>query len=159
MRFLIFSILIISLSACCDDNANCYMTNTPMIQLVYDNSSNGFSREAIDSSYILVINDSSNLIVDTLFFEKFYDSKTQNINEIEELARNRQMKNHRYIFQIDAVSDTIKNINYTSKETVKDCREPCFPREKFEVIVDEYFDFQYNFKGETISTSRLYITK
>lgn len=159
MRFLIFSILIISLSACCDDNANCYMTNAPMIQLVYDDSSNGFSREAIDSSYILVINDSLNLIVDTLFFEKFYDSKIQNIDEIEELARNRQMKNHRYVFQIDGVSDTIKNIHYASRETVKDCKEPCFPRKKFEVTIDEYFDFRYDFKGETISDLRLYITK
>jgi hypothetical protein len=161
MRFVfVFLVFVLGFASCCgDDDCNSYLTDFPHIEIEYQKSTNGFTIRAIEASHVLVINDSSELIVDTLSFEPHYGTNVHTITMYREQAKNRDMRKHRYVAQIEGISDTIKNIDYNSKKTENTCRSGCFPAREKKIQVEEYFDFQCTFRGEITDSKRVVVTK
>ncbi|MFK7951140.1 MAG: hypothetical protein AB8G11_26400 [Saprospiraceae bacterium] len=159
MRFIIFLMFILTISACCDDNYDCTsITNYPDIFVEYEYSATGFSRTEIDSSFIVVMNDSTNLNVDTLPYST-YSEFGYNIDYNDELWNDRDMRKHSYIIHIAQQIDTIHNIQYRAEPTIRECHELCTAFQTFEVEIDEFYDFEFDFNTETQTESKVLISK
>ncbi len=145
MRYLILTILILNLAACCKRDYECVISESLSIFITYDESSvSGFTKEEIANRYILVFNNESQKVVDTIRTQGFDDE----IVIDEELWMNREMKNHSYIIRIGNLSKDIDNIEYQFDESVRTCKEPYFPYEIKEFNFQEYGSLIFEYQGK-----------
>jgi len=161
-RFLFLLIIgVLIISACCDDNGDCYYENPPpFFKIEFDTSSIGFTTAEIENGFITIVNNSAKITVDTIFPEnlpndRYYIGFSYN----DEQIRDRDLRNHTYLIQIENQIDTIHNINFELVETIVECRRPCFPREKFDVINQDFQNIAFDFNGTAGQSYIINITK
>jgi hypothetical protein len=160
-KIFIFLIGVLGISACCDDNGDCYYENPPpFFSITFDTSSIGFTNIEIENSFVTVIEDSSQITIDTIFPENLPNNRFHiGFSYNDEQIRNRDLQNHSYSIHITNKIDTIHNVDFEIVETVVECRQPCFPREKFDVIKQDFQHVSFDFNGIEGQSYIIYITK
>lgn len=147
MRYLIFSILILNLAACCaDDWCETYLINYTTIS--FDTTANHFTSAQVDSSRILVIDKTTQAIVNTYELSPSYGQRSYDLIIEREVNEGRDMREHIYVIEIDNISDTISDFSYTSTPTTTTCYEGCFPRKSYEAEYVKIEDFKFTYRNE-----------